>query len=178
MTSFKKTRWTLAIVALLAIAAQRAPAVETVAGAGCGCAKRSCLDCNPCKTCRGRFECGKVCDKACKAVAATKTVTVTCWETVCKTICLAGRSCGCQGTCGNVRTVKRLIRKTYTKEVPITRCEVTNAPPCSCGSAARCGCGTPASADEVPAAPKPTARGPHLNGRYTLSNQEFRQSIG
>ncbi len=134
MKAFETIRWTLATLTLVVVAAGRAPALETAATGDCGCAKRECRDCNPCKTCRGRFECGKTCDKACKVVPATKTVTITCWECVSKTICLAGPSCGCQGTCGKVRTVKRLIRKTYTKEVPITRCEVTNAPPCSCGS--------------------------------------------
>ena len=140
MKTVMTTSLALVLAALVAIAADRAPASETVGDRSCGCAKRECRDCNPCKTCRGRFQCGKACGKACKVVPAIKTVTITCWECVCKTICLAGPSCGCQGTCGNVKTVKRLIRKTYTKEVPITKCEVTNAPPCSCGSPVRCGC--------------------------------------
>ncbi len=169
MNAAKKISVALALIVLISVAGEQALALDIVPEGSCGCAKRECRDCNPCKACRGKFQCGKACDKACKIVPATKTVTYTCWECVYETICLAGPSCGCQGTCGEVRTVKRLVRKTYTKEVPITKCEVTGAAPCSCGSSASCGCGSSSSEHNETTAYEPTASTSPLDGVYSIS---------
>jgi hypothetical protein len=85
-----------------------------------------------------------------------KKVEEVCWECVCETVCLAGPSCGCQGTCGLSRQVKHLIRKTVTREVPVVKCNAVAGAACSCGG------GEPAVVPgvEAPAAPMPAAPAP------------------
>ncbi len=118
-----------------------------------------------CNTCRdlGSDRCCGTCDKVCRPVQRIKTIQCIEWEVVCKDICLRGKSCGCQGTCGKVRTVKRLIRRTVLKQVPVTECVV--GPGCSCG-----GAGYDEDEWELPTPPA-SVRQPKLHDHYIRSGQ-------
>ncbi len=125
-----------------------------------------------CNTCRGRGhdQCCGTCDKVCTPVQRIKAVPCIVWEVVCKDICLRGKSCGCQGTCGKVRTVKRLIRRTIIKQVPVTECVV--GPGCSCG-----GAGHDEGEWELPTPPA-SVRQPKLHDHYIRSGQPRQKPNG
>ena len=162
MKTVKKTLLCLLAVGLMAMTAEVTLAQQaTGCGAqpACGCTK--CGDCKICPKGCGKFQCDCQCDKVCKPTMTTKKVTRACWVCECKMICLVGPSCGCQGTCGRSRVVKRLIRKTITKEVPIVKCNVVDATGCGCASG---GC------DSAPpaAAPDASAQQFHFDGGFSL----------
>ena len=125
-----------------------------------------------CNTCRdlGSDRCCGTCDKVCRPVQRTIAVPCIVWEVVCKDICLRGKSCGCQGTCGKVRTVKRLIRRTTFKQVSVTECVV--GPGCSCG-----GTGQSEEEWELPTPPE-SVRQPKLHDHYIRSSQPQQSPIG
>ena len=125
-----------------------------------------------CNTCRGlgRDRCSGTCDKVCRPVQRTIAVPCIVWEVVCKDICLRGKSCDCQGTCGKVRTVKRLIRRTTFKQVTVTECVV--GPGCSCGGADH-----DEGEWELPTPPA-SVRQPKLHDHYIRSAQPQQESTG
>lgn len=152
MNATRKTLLSLMIASLAAMAADTALAQE------CGCTS-GCTSCQTCPKGCGRFQCDCQCDKVCQPKCDMKKITITCWVCECKKICLAGPSCGCQGTCGRSRVVKHLIRKTITKEVPVVKCEAVSAAGCGCASG---GCDAPAPADQSEAPQPPEASASYL----------------
>ena len=122
-------------ILVLAVAGLLSLANSYAALAG-GCTTCGCESCQECPKGCGKFQCECPCDKVCEPKCATKKVTTICWECVCKKVCLAGKSCGCQGTCGKSRVVKHLVRRTITHEVPIVQCEAVDAAGCGCNTLA------------------------------------------
>ena len=153
----------LAVAGLLSLASSYA----ALAG---GCTSCGCESCQACPKGCGKFQCECPCDKVCEPKCATKKVTTICWECVCKKVCLAGKSCGCQGTCGMSRLVKHLVRRTITHEVPIVQCEAVDAAGCGCDAAS--GCDAP-----FPPPAAPSVRRETGDDRNRLAVDPQRQSI-
>ena len=122
----RTVRYLVVLVGFVALLSVGSPSASWAAG----CTDCGCDSCNECPEGCGKFRCDCQCDKACEPQRTTKKIKITCWKCVCKKVCLAGKSCGCQGTCGRSRVVKHLIRKTITKEVPIVKCEAVDIGPC------------------------------------------------
>lgn len=105
----RRNRMRLLILSLLVLLT--APVSQAVAG--------DC--CNHCG-CTQNFV------KVCRVVCETRKVTEHCWRCVCEDYCMPGKSekCGCSWipSCGKVRTRKKLIRYTITREVPVYKCVV------------------------------------------------------
>lgn len=146
---------------LLALVAWSDLASPSPASAQCctHCGSESCGTCP--KGC-GKFRCDCQCDKVCQPKHDTKKVEIICWECVCKKVCLAGKSCGCQGTCAKSRVVKHLMKRTITREVPIIKCEAVDvcsgscdAGGCGCAEGA-CGCGAAVGGCDQPAGGPPS----------------------
>jgi len=66
-------------------------------------------------------QCQPAVKKVCVPVWTTKKVTKTVWDCKCEDICIPGPKLPhrCTAECGKVRTVRRLIRRTITIEVPV-----------------------------------------------------------
>ncbi len=153
----------LSVVGLLSLASSYA----ALAG---GCTSCGCESCQECPKGCGKFQCECPCDKVCEPKCATKKVTTICWECVCKKVCLAGKSCGCQGTCGKSRVVKHLVRRTITHEVPIVQCEAVDAAGCGCDT-------TSCSNAPLPPSAAPSVRRETIDDRASLDVDPQRRSI-
>ena len=100
--------------------------------------------------------CGKCgCEKAkiCKPVHTTKMVKKVVWDCKVVEICLkAGlHPHKCTRACGQVRKVRKLIRREITEEVPACKWVIKDAPACTCKPS----CGSAAPAGGLPPAPPP-----------------------
>jgi len=154
---------------LLGLVAWSDLATPSPASAQC-CTSCGSENCGMCPRGCGKFRCECQCDKVCQPKHETKKVEVICWECVCKKVCLAGKSCGCHGTCSKSRVVKHLMKRTITKEVPIIKCEAVDvcdggcaAGACGCAEGAcgcgddACGCGAAVGGCDQPAGGAPPA---------------------
>jgi hypothetical protein len=168
MITVKKTLFAAVAVALAGFVAHAAIGA-TNANIG-----HSHGNCSACPRGCGHFQCDCQCNTVCQPTIEMKKIEEVCWECECKTVCLAGPSCGCKGTCGLSRQVKRLIRKTVTREVPVVKCNAVEGAACGCGAGEPAVVpGTMAPEAPMPAAPMPPASAsgsPFSIDNYTLQN--------
>lgn len=110
---------------------------------GCDAAHHACVEtfadcCEHCGSC-----CPLI--KVCRAECSEKEVTHTKYRVECEDFCVPGRSCkfccedacGCcqvckAGTCGKVRTKKKLVKIEVKEKVPVTKCVVEYLCPGCC----------------------------------------------
>ncbi len=164
----RTARYLVVLISFVALLSVGSPSMTWAAG----CTTCDCDSCNECPKGCGEFRCDCRCDKACEPKRTTKKIEITCWECVCKKICLAGKSCGCQGTCGKSRVVKHLVRKTIVKEVPIVKCEVVDGGSCD---AAPCDARDPRNDApfELPSPPPLAKKQGFLGGLFARSWDTF-----
>lgn len=155
--------------AILIVALWGAAFQEPSCDAGsAACADAGCDCCEHCGAC-----CGLI--KVCRAECSEKEVTHVKYRVECEDFCVPGRSCKfccedecghCQvcktGTCGKVRTKKKLVKVEVKEKIPVTKCVVEYLCPSCCDTCGAEACsigeGDPMAAPEEPAAENPAPK--------------------